>query len=176
MINSCPDNASSNGPRSRPASGSISSSPATVLIWMRQTFSGYACKLSASVSTATQLAALSIGRNSASLCSVAITAQVYCPAQKRPLIFPCLRRRSITRPQHSHSCPEQPPYREDGSESGLIHHLGVAAGRISPLRPSHSTIQLSHCPSPKFSCSISALFNKMNLIRSFDISLAQHIH
>ena len=55
------------------ASGSTKRSPAPVLIWMRQTFSGYACKLSASVSTAIQSAARTTGINAASLSSVSIT-------------------------------------------------------------------------------------------------------
>jgi hypothetical protein len=44
-----------------------------MLTWIRQTFSGYACKLSASVSTATQLALRNADKKVSSCCCVSTT-------------------------------------------------------------------------------------------------------
>src|SRR5260221_14291039 len=85
MINSCPDNASKNGSRSRPDKGSINTSPAIELTWIRQTFSGYACRLSASVSTATHVACRRLSRNDSSFSTVLITREIYLDMQKEAI-------------------------------------------------------------------------------------------
>src|SRR5215469_7362476 len=62
---------------------------------MRQTFSGYAWRLSASVSTATHEALRSIGRNSCSFCSLSTTGENIIGNPQRAIpksagLFSCL--------------------------------------------------------------------------------------